>query len=162
MPTLGTLLPYRSTCGLYLVGSRPAENYREGPTMPKKAVKGAAQTGRRLGQILREARVKRALSLRDVERITGIAVSQLSRMELGARENPTFGTIARVASALGLSLDTVSTLAGIGRGTATDDGRLPDVARIAKALEAARVNAQATLDAIAAADHKATPARKRR
>ena len=37
--------------------------------MPKKAVKGTAKAGRPLGQILRQARVKRALSLRDVERI---------------------------------------------------------------------------------------------
>lgn len=130
--------------------------------MPKKAVKGAAKAGRQLGQILREARVKRALSLRDVERMTGIAVSQLSRMELGARENPTFGTVARIASALGLSLDTLSALAGIGGGAAADDGRLPDAARMAKALEAARANAQATLDAITVSASRVAPARKRR
>lgn len=130
--------------------------------MPKKAVKGAAQTGRPLGRILREARVKRALSLRDVERMTGIAVSQLSRMELGARANPTFGTIARIASALGLSLDTLSALSGISGGSAIDDGRLPDAARMAKALEIARVNAQGTLDAIAGSGCKVAPTRKHR
>jgi transcriptional regulator with XRE-family HTH domain len=130
--------------------------------MPKKAVKGAVQTGRPLGRILREARVKRALSLRDVERMTGIAVSQLSRTELGVRENPGFSTVARIASALGLSLDTVSALAGMSEGNTVDDGRLPDSARIANALETAYVNAQTTLDAIAASGYKATPARKRR
>ena len=92
----------------------------------------------------------------------GIAVSQLSRIELGVRQNPKFGTVACVASALGLSLDTLSALAGIGEGSVTDDGRLAEATRIAKALEAARVNAQATLDAIAAAGYKAAPARKRR
>jgi hypothetical protein len=30
MPTLVTLLLYRPTCGLYLIGSRPVEEHREG------------------------------------------------------------------------------------------------------------------------------------
>jgi transcriptional regulator with XRE-family HTH domain len=130
--------------------------------MPKNVVKGVARAARPLGRTLRDARIKRGLSLRDLERVTGIAVSQLSRMELGTRKNPSFATIARVAAALGVSLDVLSASAGIGGGDSFDDGRIPGAVKVLKALEIARVNAVATLDAIESTGQRAAQLKQRR
>ena len=53
---------------------------------------------------LREAREAQGFSLGDVERITGIDRSALSKLERGERPNVTFETLGRYAAALGKRL----------------------------------------------------------
>ena len=80
----------------------------------------------------------------------------------GTRRNPSFATIAHIAAALGISLDVLSALTGIGVGDYLDDGRVSNAAKTLKVIESARANAQATLDAIEVAGYKATQSNKRR
>jgi transcriptional regulator with XRE-family HTH domain len=112
--------------------------------MPKRVVKGVAKSVRPLGRAIREARIKRGFSLRDLERVTGIAVSQLSRTELGTRKNPSFATVARIAVALGVSLDVLSASTGIGVGDSFDDGHVSNGAKALKVIESARAHAHNT------------------
>jgi DNA-binding Xre family transcriptional regulator len=53
---------------------------------------------------LRAAREAQGFTLGDVERITGIDRSALSKLERGERPNVTFGTLGRYAAALGKRL----------------------------------------------------------
>lgn len=55
--------------------------------------------GRRLRDLRRAAR----LSLRDLERLTGLSRGALSMLESGKRE-PYFSTVVRIAEAMGVSL----------------------------------------------------------
>lgn len=64
---------------------------------------------------IRETRKLQGLSLADVSRISGIDRAAISRLESGLVENPTFGTLERIANALGkhvrLALDDSGTSA---------------------------------------------------
>ena len=62
----------------------------------------------RLGTSLRKAREQAGLSQSGLARAAGIAPDVVSRIESGARANPGFATVARLASALGLSLDALA------------------------------------------------------
>jgi predicted transcriptional regulator len=53
---------------------------------------------------LKSAREKQGLSLGDVERLTGIDRSALSKLERGERPNVTFETLGKYAAALGKRL----------------------------------------------------------
>jgi transcriptional regulator with XRE-family HTH domain len=71
------------------------------------------ERGERLGQLLREARGDR--SLVDVAAAAGISAETLRKIETGRIPTPAFFTVAALADALGLSLDTIAattTLAG--------------------------------------------------
>jgi transcriptional regulator with XRE-family HTH domain len=57
---------------------------------------------------LRKARERAGLSQSSLARAAGIAPDAVSRIESGARANPGFSTVARLASALGLSLDALA------------------------------------------------------
>lgn len=80
-------------CGEYVFSGRLAEKGR--------TVTSTEQT---FGQWLKARRVERGLTLRDVERITGGAISNaaLSQIETGKTENPGFTTVVTLAAALGL------------------------------------------------------------
>jgi DNA-binding Xre family transcriptional regulator len=63
--------------------------------------------GRAVGEVcsaLRAAREARGFTLGDVERLTGIDRSALSKLERGERPNVTFETLGRYAAALGKRL----------------------------------------------------------
>lgn len=71
------------------------------------------ERGERLGLLLREARGDR--SLVDVAAAAGISAETLRKIETGRIPTPAFFTVAALADALGLSLDTIAsttTLAG--------------------------------------------------
>lgn len=53
---------------------------------------------------LREAREAQGLSLADVSERTGIDRASLNKIELRKNQNPTYGTLARYAAAVGRSL----------------------------------------------------------
>jgi transcriptional regulator with XRE-family HTH domain len=135
--------------------------------MAKKAGKASANAPARalrpIGRLLREARLKRDLSLRDVELLSGLAITHVSRTETGASKNPAFLTVARIAAVVGVSLDALSAQMGVGTGaSAADDGSTPDATRAAKALDIARASAQAILDAVDTARPASKPKRRRR
>jgi transcriptional regulator with XRE-family HTH domain len=48
------------------------------------------------------------MTLRDLSKATGMSESQLSQIETGFRKDPAFGTIAKVARALEISLDALA------------------------------------------------------
>jgi transcriptional regulator with XRE-family HTH domain len=64
------------------------------------------ERGERLGRLLREARGDR--SLVDVAAAAGISAETLRKIETGRIPTPAFFTVASLAAALGLSLDTIS------------------------------------------------------
>jgi ribosome-binding protein aMBF1 (putative translation factor) len=60
--------------------------------------------GMTLGKILRQKREERGLSLRDLEKITGVYHSTIGKIERGAVRAPAFEDVVRIAKALGLKL----------------------------------------------------------
>ncbi|GAB7051858.1 helix-turn-helix transcriptional regulator [Catenuloplanes indicus JCM 9534] len=64
------------------------------------------ERGERLGRALRDARGSR--SIVDVASAAGISPETLRKIETGRIPTPAFFTVAALADALGLSLDTVS------------------------------------------------------
>lgn len=58
-----------------------------------------------LGQTLAVAREVKGLTLRDLERETGVSNALISQIETGKVKDPGFSTVVRLARALGLSLD---------------------------------------------------------
>ena len=69
-----------------------------------------AQVGKSVGPILRAIREAKKISLRDLERKIGMPASQLRQVERGVRQDPSFGTIVRIARGLGVSLDELAGL----------------------------------------------------
>ncbi len=65
------------------------------------------ERGERLGQLLREARGER--SLVEVAAAAGISAETLRKIETGRIPTPAFFTVAALAAALDLSLDTIAT-----------------------------------------------------
>ncbi|WNI21383.1 helix-turn-helix transcriptional regulator [Streptomyces sp. ITFR-16] len=61
--------------------------------------------GERLGLLLREARAGR--SMVDIARSAGISAETLRKIETGRAPTPAFFTVAALAGALGLSMDTL-------------------------------------------------------
>lgn len=72
-------------------------------------VKHAAGT---LGALIRQARERAGLSLRNLEAITGIPRATLNRLELDQVDNPSPDTLLRVAEALELNSDDLFTFVG--------------------------------------------------
>lgn len=66
-----------------------------------KAQLEAASSVQRVFQQLKQVREAKGLSLRDVQDVTGIDASALSKLERGERENFTVDTLVRYAQALG-------------------------------------------------------------
>jgi len=64
------------------------------------------ERGERLGMLLREARGDR--SLVEVAAAAGISAETLRKIETGRIPTPAFFTVAALADALGLSLDTIA------------------------------------------------------
>lgn len=62
---------------------------------------------------MRKAREAADLSLREVSRLSGMPVGQISQLETGIRPDPAFSTVARLAKVLGVSLDAVAAASGL-------------------------------------------------
>ena len=65
-----------------------------------------------LGDYLRAARTKAGLSIRDLERVTGIANGYITKLERGQKTNPSAEVLLKLAEAL--ELDASTLLAYIG------------------------------------------------
>jgi transcriptional regulator with XRE-family HTH domain len=68
---------------------------------------------KQLGAALREARERAGLSQSALGQLAGLAPNMISRIESGERPNPQFATIARIAKAIGVSLDTIAADCGL-------------------------------------------------
>lgn len=66
------------------------------------------ERGERLGTLLRDARGDR--SMVDVAAAAGISAETLRKIETGRIPTPAFFTVAALAEALGLSLDTIASV----------------------------------------------------
>lgn len=67
--------------------------------------------GERFGTLLREARGDR--SMPEVAAAAGISAETLRKIETGRAPTPAFFTVAALASALGLSLDTLAAVCAL-------------------------------------------------
>lgn len=65
----------------------------------------------RLGELLAIAREIKGLTLRDLERATGVSNALISQIETGKVKDPGFTVVVRLARALGLGLDRVAATA---------------------------------------------------
>ncbi|MEV1012072.1 helix-turn-helix transcriptional regulator [Streptomyces sp. NPDC049881] len=63
------------------------------------------ERGERFGALLREARGERSMA--DVAAAAGVSAETLRKIETGRAPTPSFFTVAALAGALGLSLDTL-------------------------------------------------------
>lgn len=68
---------------------------------------------RKVGAVLKGARESAGISQSALAKRIGISASQLAQIESGKRVDPYFSSVARVAGALGMSLDAVATACGI-------------------------------------------------
>lgn len=59
----------------------------------------------RIGELIRVARELKKLSLRDLEKVTGIQNAHLSQIETGHIENPGWKKVVTIAKALGIKLE---------------------------------------------------------
>ena len=75
-----------------------------------------------LGAALKRARRERELSLRDVERRTGVKSGHLSQIETGTIAKPDMAILWDLAEVYGLDFDRLLRLAGLGSG-AESSGR---------------------------------------
>lgn len=62
----------------------------------------------RLGQVLAMAREISGLTLRDLERETGLSNALISQIETGKIKQPSFYSVVTLARALNVSLDTLA------------------------------------------------------
>ena len=72
----------------------------------------AGHTAGTLGQLIRQARERAGLSLRNLEAITGISRTMLHRLELDQVYDPSADTLLRLADALELNSDDLFILMG--------------------------------------------------
>jgi transcriptional regulator with XRE-family HTH domain len=89
---------------------------------------------KRIGSVLRQARLQAGLSMRDLERRCGLASGEISQIETGRRKDPGFSVVLKVARGIGISLDELA--------ARFEDGSAPAVAPSAKMA----AKAQAELD----------------
>ncbi len=69
-----------------------------------------------LGEVLKQARLKRQLSLRAVERATGIKNAHVSQIESGTISRPEMALLWELAGIYGLDYTDLLVLAGYGEG----------------------------------------------
>ena len=62
----------------------------------------------RLGDLLKMAREIKGVTLRDLERETGISNALLSQIETGHVKSPGFHNVVKIARALNVKLDTLA------------------------------------------------------
>ena len=63
-----------------------------------------------IGKELQKARLAVGLSLRELEKRSGMSASQISQIETGRRADPGFSTVLRLAKALEVSMDALAGL----------------------------------------------------
>ena len=66
-----------------------------------------------IGAVLKAARARSGMTQSEVARSAGVTPNIVSRLEAGERATPAFTTVARVAAALGVSLDAIAGAIGV-------------------------------------------------
>lgn len=66
------------------------------------------QSGMKLGELISLSRELKKVTLRDLERQTGLSNAIISQIETGRVKDPGFRTVCKLASALGISLKRLS------------------------------------------------------
>ena len=94
---------------------------------------------RKIGEVLRQARQEAGLSIRDLERLTGMASAAISQVENGVRRDPGFSTVLRLARATGISLDDLVVRIE-GRTTTSHLSSSRQIAKALSRLEKAKAN----------------------
>lgn len=117
---------------------------------------------KRIGEVLREARLEKGLSTRDLERSTGMGTGEISQIENGRRADPAFSVILRLARGIGISMEELALRT---EGTVTTGRSSASPAKVASAL--ARAQAQheklgAALGAASEALRDAAPRKRSR
>jgi transcriptional regulator with XRE-family HTH domain len=67
---------------------------------------------KKIGTVLRDARLRAGLSQDAVARRCGMATSQISQIERGRSGSPEFATVAKIAPVVGVSLDEIAAACG--------------------------------------------------
>jgi transcriptional regulator with XRE-family HTH domain len=65
-----------------------------------------------VGEALKAARERAGLTQNTLARRVGMTAAQVSQVESGRRVDPQFSTVARLAKAVGISLDEIAALSG--------------------------------------------------
>ncbi len=91
---------------------------------------------RSVGEALRTARERAGLTQASLARSAKIAQAQISQIETGARADPQFSTVVRIAGVLGVSLDQLAADMGLRPGLRpiAQDISQSDLARLADRL----------------------------
>lgn len=66
-----------------------------------------------IGKVLKDARIKRGLSQAALAKQAGMTAPQLARIEASRTLGLEFGTVSRIAGALGVSLDDIASSVGV-------------------------------------------------
>jgi len=104
-----------------------------------------------VGLVLRQARIDAGLSVRALERLSGVTTALISKLEAGDRPDPSFRTIQRLATAIGISLDELVRRSGGGSAATSPSGDAVLKARLIAELERAAKAADGTKAAIESA-----------
>jgi len=103
-----------------------------------------------LAEVIREARVRARLSMRELARRSGLSAAQISRIEAGEVERPVAETLVRLAKALGRDAQLLLVFAGHIRGTRAHQllrqaiEALPEPSRAEHAPALSRLEAEGT------------------
>lgn len=68
---------------------------------------------RTLGDVIRLARERAGLTQSELGKAAGISAAQISQIETGARRDPQFSTVSRIATVLGVPMDQLAADAGL-------------------------------------------------
>jgi len=84
----------------------------------KAGVHVAQTPANKLGAFIKAARLRGGFSIQGLARASDVDASMISRLETGARDNPDFRTISKLAGVLGFSIDAAAIEAGLLNGKA--------------------------------------------
>jgi transcriptional regulator with XRE-family HTH domain len=126
------------------VYGRPSGSSERHPPVARKVT---------VSEVLGDARLQKKLSVRALAKAAGMSPIAVSRIEGRKTDDLRFGSVAKLAKALGLSLDAVAARAGLGgRDPGSDAGADPAVLAVLDALlrlnDRAEALAKETRDAL--------------
>ena len=100
-----------------------------------------------LAEVIREARVRARLSMRELGRRSGLSAAQISRIEAGEVERPVAETLVRLAKALGRDAQLLLVFAGHIRGTRAEQLLRQAIEALPEPSRAEHARALSRLDA---------------
>jgi transcriptional regulator with XRE-family HTH domain len=103
--------------------------------------------GQTLAEVIREARVRARLSMRELARRSGLSAAQISRIEAGEVERPVAETLVRLAKALGRDAQLLLVFAGHIRGARAQQLLRQAIEVVPEPSRAEHASARSRLDA---------------